>query len=797
MEKLNELFLKSFAKDNELTLYKAMVALDKCFKFTSYTLNVPLNIVFEKLLSPDGIKFYSETLSKRSPNCNIIQQCKQLSIKECESTSCLQCIIFEDKCVPRYFEDAQTINDDPDRYIKGLNEQKLEYMVKLASYLYHNYDGGGLTDNSFDALEYFLRKKKMSKHRLYEKIGAPPIEKIRATLPYFMPSLEKVKPGERQCETFLLRAIEQNISVDVSMKLDGVSGMLIYKKGILKNIYTRGDGTIGGDVSYLKDYLSFPKLDNIKDDVFVVRGEFVLSKKLFEEKYSKLFSNPRSFVSSKINSAHITPGTQDIDFIAYEIIDSTQKRNGNQSKSLKLLDALEFNTVKTYLLPPEELNVFNLATIYKENRLTFDYNIDGLVLEYDAKFKDIGNSNSQTDFLTKVAFKMKLEEQLRRTKVLNVEWNISRYGKLIPVVVFEAVYIDGVRIHRATGHNAAHIRDWNLGKGSIITIVRSGDVIPQILDVDPNNNININPLYPTKYITELNTTEVYTYHWEGQNLILDDIENNKYVQMKRIEYFFNTLGVKGIGEGTIKNMWEGGLTTVQKIVNSSPKELIKIKRIGKKTSQSHHENIKDALSNSRLDRFIIASSLSVGIGKKLIKAVIQRYPTLLYDDEEKIKKTLSLPKNKVPGIAKKRIESISQSIPSIKKFLFSLGKSEIEKSLQKEKTRIEYYSVNGGKNKNPLINECSFIFSGFRGNKNYDLEDYIYDNGGTIASSVSSKISCVIIYSVYDITSKIEMAQKLNIPIYTMKEFILKYKIILKSSKIENDQDDPNVIYID
>ena len=117
-----------------------------------------------------------------------------------------------------------------------------------------------------------------------------------------------------------------------SGKLDGVSGMVVFKNGKIQQIYTRGDGTTGGDVTYLKDYISFPKPT---EKYLVVRGEFILPKSKWD-KYKGTYANPRSFVSAKINSGYISPSLPDIDFVAYSIVDWGKQKIPNQSQMFKI-----------------------------------------------------------------------------------------------------------------------------------------------------------------------------------------------------------------------------------------------------------------------------------------------------------------------------------------------------------------------------------------------------------------------------------------------------------------------------
>ena len=112
-------------------------------------------------------------------------------------------------------------------------------------------------------------------------------------------------------------------------KLDGVSCLMTSRDGVIK-LYTRGDGIVGADISYLADYfITIPK--NLSEDISV-RGELIMNKKLFDKKYSKKYSNPRNLVAGMTGAKTIKKGIRDIQFIAYEMIDDVTQ---NQSKKLK------------------------------------------------------------------------------------------------------------------------------------------------------------------------------------------------------------------------------------------------------------------------------------------------------------------------------------------------------------------------------------------------------------------------------------------------------------------------------
>ena len=262
MEVLADNLVTFVAQKNEISKPDAAKHIDKCLMKVSAEENTSYNLLYDAFYTFAGLSL-----------C-LAKSCSQADIKECEKLC--HCVTFKKKCVPRYIPEAVEINEDPDKWVKGVKTMDLESLVEYASYLYYNFDGGGLTDNSFDAIEYHLNKRLKTKGRKWEKIGAEPVDKLKTKLPYPMASLDKIKPGMSSLLTFLTKA--KQYGMVWSGKLDGVSGMVIFKGGKVDKIYTRGDGETGGDVSYLKEYITLPKPTH---NYFVVRGEFILSKKVF------------------------------------------------------------------------------------------------------------------------------------------------------------------------------------------------------------------------------------------------------------------------------------------------------------------------------------------------------------------------------------------------------------------------------------------------------------------------------------------------------------------------------------
>ena len=784
-EGLDEKFLEYIISRYKLKPLDAALRMDDCIRATALIHKLDYNVVYNSLFTEENLK-----------KCLLEEKvCNEQTVDDCIN-SC-NCFYLEPYgCLPRKFPDADKINEDPDKYIIAHfgKTEDLKKAVAIASYLYYNYDAGGLTDNSYDALEYYLKKKEKIKGRAYEKIGALPVEKIRVNLDYPLASLIKVKPGTVECTNFLHRfdgGISHTLSKRCiwSLKLDGVSGMLTYENNKLTKINTRGDGVIGGNVFYLNEFIkTIPHTVPEGGNMFVVRGEFIITIALWEQKYKGSYSNARAFVSGKINSGFISAALHDIDFVAYEIMsynNNAKNRNvPNPTRTFEILNEKGFTVVNNgFFINP---TVFEVMETYKSQREKSKYYIDGLVLSVDEPHPYIkpysqGGVLQNPDY--SVAFKMLLEAQVRDTKVINIEYNISRLGKLIPKAIYEAVYIDGARMTKATAFNAKHIVDWNMGVGTKIKVFRSGDVIPQI----KKDSVVIDP--STKIILPKTEKEGgFAWHWEGSDIVLDDIENNRYVQIKRMVHFFETVGIPRLGKKTIEKMYDTlGFTTAEQVVRANVSDFVKMKGVAKKTGELYYNKIREVMSEIPPDRFIVASStFESGIGKKSLKIIFKRIPNILDLSGDEI--AAYFKKNKIPGFAAKKIAKLVNGIPAFRNYLNSFVKSDIEKSIANYTKKLKDIEKNG---KNKLIAGKKFVETGFMGNMDYDLEDYIYDHDGDFVKKVTKDVSAVIVGSMLELNDKTDLAFKLGIPILNVQEFIERYNIpVKKHEKDDKDNSD-------
>uniref|UniRef100_A0A6C0KGC5 DNA polymerase beta n=1 Tax=viral metagenome TaxID=1070528 RepID=A0A6C0KGC5_9ZZZZ len=622
-----------------------------------------------------------------------------------------------------------------------LPEDVLNEVLITANKYYYN-DKPLITDNEYDIIKEFMEKK-FPNNKVIKEIGAP-IKRNKVTLPYFMGSMDKIKPDTNILESWKEKYTGPYV---LSAKLDGVSG-LYSTEGDKPKLYTRGNGSIGQDISHLIPYLSLPSEKNI-----VIRGEFILSKKVFETKYKSEASNSRNLVSGIINSLKKNQDKyEDIDFVTYEVIKPSLK----PSEQMKFLKANGFKVV----LHKEEPTINNklLSELLISWREGYEYEIDGVIV-IDDKIYPRENKNPDYAF----AFKMVLLDQMVEAKVVDVLWTPSKDGYLKPRIRIEPVTIGGAVIEYATGFNAAFVKNNKIGVGAVIQLIRSGDVIPHILDTIVPASVVIMPNVP--------------YHWNETHIdiLLDNPNDDITVREKNIAAFFQGLGVEGLSFGNTKRLMKAGYNSIAKIIDMSKSDFLNVDGFKEKTSNKLYTSIKENLEKISLSKLMAISNLfGRGIGEKRIKQVLEIYPDILVSNEKNKEKTEKI--ISIKGFAKKTAEHFVEHISRMVKFIKDIHKEELLTKVFNTDVNVDtgYNSElkDESTNKDHPLYDKSIVLSGFR-DKN--MQGELEKIGTNIANTISNNIFVLVVKDKEKKTSKIIKAESLSVPIMLVEEFKEKY----------------------
>ena len=622
------------------------------------------------------------------------------------------------------------------KFLESLTEEELTDLLNYANTMYRNLQPI-MTDNEYDILEDYI-KEKYPDNQATTQIGAP-VTKNKVTLPYFMGSMDKIKPDTNALTNWKAKYPGPYV---LSCKLDGVSG-LYTTEGKTPQLYTRGDGKVGQDISYLIPYLRLPKNPNL-----VIRGEFIIPKATFNAKYKTTFANARNMVSGIVNQKSVNPQTiKDVDFVAYEVIKPMLK----PSEQFTTLQKLDINVVEHKIIG-EFGSTFSkgglsnqlLSDMLIEWRETCPYEIDGIIVTNDQIYPVRKEGNPEHSF----AFKMVLSDQIAEAKVVDVIWTPSKDGYLKPRVQIEPLNLGGVRIEYATGFNGQFIEENKIGIGAVIELIRSGDVIPHIRKVTTPATEAKMPNVPYKW----NDTHV--------DIMLEDIDTDEIVKEKVLTGFFRGIEVEGLSSGNIKRMIEAGFDSVPKILQMTIQDLLQVEGFKEKTAQKLYNNIQTQIQKANLVTIMAASNIfGRGFNNKKLELILESYPDVLLSNESQITKTQKVAA--IKGMAEKTAEAFISKIPA---FLAFVKEAHLESKLQQTSQKQKQDQDQS----HPLYNK-TIVFTGFRDKQ---LEEQLKAIGAKLGSSVSKNTFIVLTKDPLDETGKVLEAKKLNIKIMTPEEFI-------------------------
>ena len=635
---------------------------------------------------------------------------------------------------------------DPISSIQLLDINEIETIIRYSADKYYNTDKPVISDVLYDLLIDFLRARN-PKSKVLNEVGAKIKSKNKVKLDYWLGSMDKIKPEHlSQFDTWTKKYKKPYY---ISDKLDGVSALLTYTiDGDIK-LFTRGTANEGQDITNLIKYLNVPlwttinkyiiktklKTDNEKN-IIAFRGELIIPAMVFKTNWITKLKNARNAVSGLVNSKIINPDlAKDTQLVLYEVVDPCLKIEDQ----FNIIQTLGFNIVNYKKV--NEINFDFLSSYLVERRKNSDYLIDGIIVTNN----ELHEKNIDGNPLYAFAFKDILEDQKAESKIIDIEWKVSKNGYLNPTVVIEPVSIGGVEIKRVTANNAKYVVENGLGKNGIIEIIRSGDVIPKIIKVIKK----VKPDLPKE-----------KWHWNETNvdIITDDMVSDD-VNIRNIYFFFSTLETRGLGEKNIEKMYYSGLNTVLKIINATTTDLLNVEGFKEKTASNIIQAIKTSLTDVSLPKLMLASNkLGEGIGFRRMTQVLEEYPKLLLEYNKWTKKEFIEKIKKLDGWEEKTTLALVNNFNNFIKFYDKI-KSFL--TLEKKKTITE-----------TKLTGNTMVLSGFR---DQTLQNKLEQMGVKISNSISKNTTYLIVkdQSIIDEgTGKVEKAQELNIKIITKDKLL-------------------------
>jgi NAD-dependent DNA ligase len=624
-------------------------------------------------------------------------------------------------------------------YLESLSEKEINAIIILGNTQFHSFEEKGnpptLSDNEFDIVKEYLERKHPNASALQE-VGAV-VEKHKADLPVNMPSMDKIKPASNAVDGWKRKYKGPYL---LSCKLDGVSGLYYTLNGERK-LYTRGNGTVGQDVSHLLKYINVPDVKDI-----IVRGEFIMTKETFENKYKKDYSNPRNLVAGIVNKKKQDLKAKDVDFVVYEMIEPVKK----PTEQMALLKERMFSVVQNKTV--NEINNQVLSDLLVDWRKNHTYEIDGVIVSDDEIYKR-ANKNPEHSF----AFKMVLSDQAAESKVVDVIWSVSKNGYLKPRVRIEPVNIGGVKIEYATGFNGDFIEKNKIGVGALIQIIRSGDVIPYIKGITTPAEKPKMPDVP------------YTWTSTHVDIILTDKEGNVELLERTITAFFTGLEVASLSSGNVKRIIASGYDSICKILEMKEADFMKVDGFKEKMAKKIYESIQEKMKTSSLVKIMAASGkMGRGLGERKLKPIMAKYPDILKSTESAAEKKALL--RQIDGVGPENAKTFVENIDTFVEFV-SQCKLTYKYNSPTAETVTEAATDVTIDNTHALFGK-KIVMTKVR---TKEIIENLPVHGAVLENNITKSTFAVITKSKEDVSNKIIKAREMSIPIYTPEEFIEKY----------------------
>lgn len=642
---------------------------------------------------------------------------------------------------------------------KKLNRMKeLIEILNNASRLYYQYSTPIMTDFEYDKLYDELEKLEKETNTILSNSPTQNVEPeaidslVKVEHPAPMLSLSKTK-SISELASFL-----GNQEGLLSWKLDGLTIVLTYKDGKLSSGVTRGNGIIGEVITEnVKKFKNIPLTIPYKGTL-VVRGEAVIKYSDFNKMNEELdddssqYKNPRNLCSGSVRQldSKVT-AKRNVNCIIFALIES-EKKFKLKSEEFEWLKSLGFDVVEYHKVTSNNLEE---QVLYFKNKINeYDIPSDGLVLLYNDI--EYGKQLGTTAKYPKNAIAFKWQDETAETKLIDVDWLVSRTGLINPVAVFEPVELEGTIVSRASLHNVSILQGLSLGIGDTILVYKANMIIPQIADnLTQSNSLTI----PNKCPVCNHEARIISSNDVKYLYCMNDFCPAKLV--KRLSQFTsrNAMNIEGLSDAIINKLADEGLIkTYADIYNLKryKNDIISFEGFGEKS----YDNLINSIEKSRnvkLANFIFALGIP-DIGLSRAKSICKNYS----NDINKIRNLTFEELSKIDGIG----EIIA------KEWIDTFNNEDFIKELELLLKEVNFTDTSIDNNQ-PL-KDLIFVITGSVNNftNRDELVEYIETYGGKVVKAISNNVNYLINNDITSTSTKNTKAKELGIKIISENDLM-------------------------
>lgn len=543
----------------------------------------------------------------------------------------------------------------------------------------------------------------------------------------------------------------------LSWKLDGITLVVTYKNGELVSAVTRGDGTIGEDVTNnYKVFSNVPRKIAYKGDL-VVRGEGVISYRTFARINGKIksetdkYKNPRNLAAGSIRQLETQKTAErDVEFVVFTVVEGYEEKE-NYTDKLEMVRELGFSVVEYEKVT--EVSVEDAIARFEEKVASNPYPTDGLVLSIDNI--EYGEKLGCTSKFPKNAKAFKWADDVAETELIEIHWSPSRTGAINPVAVFKPVDIEGTTVQRASVHNVSIVEELKLGIGDTITIFKANMIIPQVGEnLTKSGKIEIPSNCPVcggaTTIKQEKTAKVLMC--TNEQCIAKHLGNLVHFVGR------DAMNIDGLSESTLEKLVAEGIITDYKDIYHIRKHQATIENMegfGKRS----YEKLAKAIESSRkveMPKFLYSLGVEQ-LGRTASRLVCQE----IGEDLETILGVSKERLLKIEGIGEKTANEI---------VVYFTKNQERVRGLAEEMSFVAPVKVEA---KSGLAGKVFVITGSLNqyGNRK-ELQAEIEAAGGKVSGSVSSKTTYLVNNDTTSSSSKNKKAQELGVKIIS-EEYVM------------------------
>lgn len=653
--------------------------------------------------------------------------------------------------------------------MKERMDELIDYINK-ASYEYYVLDNPTITDQEYDDYynELLSIEEKYPELKREDsptnRVGGAVLDKFeKVTHDHPMLSFDDIF-NEEEIILFdeRIKKVVSTAHYTLEPKMDGLSGSLIYKNGILVRGATRGDGVTGEDITTnIKTIKSVPL--RLTEDIDIeVRGEIYMSKKSFLEANrekikngEKEFANPRNAAAGSIRQLDSkVAAKRNLDFMAYFIPNPEDYGIKTQKESLEFLKKLGF--VTNYKLNGYAKNVKDITNYIdslSEKRDNLPFEIDGVVLKVD-NLED----EKRLGFTSRVprwgiAYKFPAKEVL--TTLKEIKFTVGRTGKITPNAIFSPVHVSGSLVSKATLHNSDYCIDKDVRVGDTISIRKAGDVIPEVVEVklDRRKEDSV----PFKMIENCPMCNSVLVRKDANHYC-----KNEHCPSRKIESLIHfssrdAMYIEGFGESIVEDFYNlGYLKNIDDFytLDKYKDELMLLEGFGEKSISKLLESASNSKKNS-LERLLFGLGIRY-VGKKTAKILSKYYKTmdnLIKADFDELKSI-----NDIGDVIAKSIVDYFNDEKNIN-LINRLKDLNLNMRYLGEEVNTSNENINGK----------TFVITGTLSRPRDEIKEEIEGLGGNVTGSVTKKTDYVIAGE--KAGSKLTKATELGIRVLTEEEY--------------------------